>query len=390
MPISYRATGPWLYPVATGYFVTMDHTRPEHVGAYIKRRVIPLDMSVTDAAKTLGVGRPALSNLLNGKAALSSEMALRLEKMFGADRQDLLERQTTSHRERRSEADRAVAVGRFVPPFLSIKARQIEDWAKSSVARDRLPVLLRTLVHSTGDGLSHVDFPGHDDAQRAGWDGWVESGSATPWIPQGMSGWEFGVSQNVRSKADRDYAIRLSVPPTERAQCTFVFVTPRKWRDKEKWAKAKKAAGDWKAVRAFDASDLEQWLEQSIAGQIWLADQLKIPMQGCQTLDRFWDDWRNASEPRMTDRVCAPSVEVHLPRFKQWLAKPSDRPLHVAADSTGEAVAFLACLFRHPDVPTQERDRAVLSGVLERIADDYEREGTRHDSDAGVRKRLFN
>ena len=62
----------------------------------------------------------------------------------------------------------------------------------------------------------------------------------------------------------------------------------------------------------------------------------------------------------MTDKVFAPSVEAHLDRFKQWLAKPSDRPMYVAADSTEEAIAFLACMFRHPDVPTQEGDRAVL------------------------------
>jgi len=43
-------------------------------------------MSVKDAAKRLGIGRPALSNFLNGKSALSPEMAVRLEKAFGADR----------------------------------------------------------------------------------------------------------------------------------------------------------------------------------------------------------------------------------------------------------------------------------------------------------------
>lgn len=338
----------------------MRDTQAEHVGTYIRRRVIPPGMSVTDAAKTLGVGRPALSKLLNGRASLSSEMALRLEKAFEADRQDLLERQATSHRERSVETDRSVAAGRFVPPLLSIKARQIEDWANSSEARDRLAVLLRTLIHSTGDDLSRVDFPGHDDAQRPGWDGWVESGSATPWIPQGKSGWEFGVGQDARSKATRDYANRLSIPPMERAQCTFVFVTPRRWQGKDEWAKAKRAAAEWKAVRALNASDLEQWLEQSIAGQIWLSDQLELPTRGCRTLDRFWEDWRCATEPRITEKAFAASVEAHLAHFKQWLAKPSDRPLYVAADSTGEALAFLACLFRHPDIPTQEGDRAVL------------------------------
>lgn len=73
-------------------------------------------------------------------------MALRLEKAFGADRQDLLDRQAESDRERQRDADRAVAVPRFVPPFLPIKARQIEAWADTIEARHRLPILLRTLI----------------------------------------------------------------------------------------------------------------------------------------------------------------------------------------------------------------------------------------------------
>lgn len=40
-----------------------------HPGSYIREKVIPEGMSVTNAAKLLGVGRPALSNLLNGNAS---------------------------------------------------------------------------------------------------------------------------------------------------------------------------------------------------------------------------------------------------------------------------------------------------------------------------------
>ena len=65
-----------------------------HPGIYVKQNVIPKDMTVTKAAELLGVGRPALSNFLNGKAALSSDMALRLESAFGADREYLLNLQT--------------------------------------------------------------------------------------------------------------------------------------------------------------------------------------------------------------------------------------------------------------------------------------------------------
>jgi len=55
--------------------------------------VLPDDLSVTDAAEALGVGRPALSQLLNEKAALSPEMALRFEKAFGVKMDTLLRMQ---------------------------------------------------------------------------------------------------------------------------------------------------------------------------------------------------------------------------------------------------------------------------------------------------------
>ena len=332
----------------------------QDVGSFIKRRVIPPGMSVTEAAKRLGVGRPALSKLLNGGASLSAQMALRLEKTFGAESRDLLERQAKSDRDRRSNAD--LAVLRYVPPFLTIKAPQIEAWAKTIDARHLLPVLLRKLIHSTGDELQRVDFPGYDNAQRRGWDGWVEANGATPWIPGGASGWEFGVNQDPRSKAQRDYSQRLSISAAERAHCTFVFVTPRNWPGKDEWAKSKTQSRDWKAVRAFDASDLEQWLEQSIAGQTWLAGQLPtpIPTRGCDTLDRFWDRWCAASDPRMTEKIFAPAISVHLPAVEQWLANPNNHPLSVAADSSEEAVAFLAALLRHGDTPVHQGDRAIL------------------------------
>ena len=57
---------------------------PPPWGGVIRREVIePLRLTVTEAAKALGVGRRALSSLLNEKAGLTSDMALRVEKAFG-------------------------------------------------------------------------------------------------------------------------------------------------------------------------------------------------------------------------------------------------------------------------------------------------------------------
>ena len=115
---------------------------PAHPGAFVRKTVIPAGMSVTDAAKQLGIGRPALSNFLNGKSSLSAEMALRLEKAFGADRKQLLEMQNTYDQHERGAAERAVAVRAFVPNFLTLRARQIEVWADHLELASPPPCLL--------------------------------------------------------------------------------------------------------------------------------------------------------------------------------------------------------------------------------------------------------
>ncbi len=335
---------------------------PRHPGTFVRESVIPAGMSVTDAAKRLGIGRPALSNFLNGKSALSPEMAVRLEKAFGADRKRLLDMQAAYDRQERRAGEKEVAVRAFVPNFLTIKARQIEDWADSQIdARTHLPVFLRKLVHSTGNDLRQVDFPGYDNAQRKGSDGFVEAGAATPWVPEGKSYWEFGTDQKPGVKAESDYTARLtSVDPAERASSTFVFVTPRNWPGKTAWEKRKNEAGDWKAVRAFDASDLEQWLEQSVPAQIWLAEQLALPVSGYETLEQAWRRWANASEPHLTPEIFAPSIAAYRGKFKEWLNKPSDRPFVVAADLRDEALAFLACLFDDEELRRIQRPRRGL------------------------------
>jgi len=68
--------------------------RPSHPGQFIRMEIIePLGLNVTDAAKVLDVTRPALSALLNARAALSPEMALRIEKAFGLSMDTMLRMQ---------------------------------------------------------------------------------------------------------------------------------------------------------------------------------------------------------------------------------------------------------------------------------------------------------
>ena len=69
---------------------------PTHPGGFVKSEIIEaLGLSVTDAATVLGVTRPALSALLNERAHLSSEMALRIEKAFGVSMDRLMRMQNS-------------------------------------------------------------------------------------------------------------------------------------------------------------------------------------------------------------------------------------------------------------------------------------------------------
>src|SRR3954449_12620330 len=69
---------------------------PAHPGGFVKTEIVEaLDLSVTDAAKALGVTRPALSALLNERAALSPEMAVRIEKAFGVSMETLMRMQNS-------------------------------------------------------------------------------------------------------------------------------------------------------------------------------------------------------------------------------------------------------------------------------------------------------
>ncbi len=89
---------------------------PSHPGEFIRAEVlVPLGLNVTRSAEILGVRRATLSDLLNGRAALSPEMALRIEKAFDVS-MDLLLRMQAWHDSARMRA-RAhdISVQRYQP-----------------------------------------------------------------------------------------------------------------------------------------------------------------------------------------------------------------------------------------------------------------------------------
>ncbi len=340
--------------------IDADPPFPPHPGEYIRQSVLPPGLTVTAAAKLLGVGRPALSNLLNGNAALSPEMAVRFQKAFGANSDELMKLQTAYEQAVTRKREPEIAVRAYAPSFLDIKAMQIEAWADRMEARAEFGAFMRRLVTSTASKLSNVDFPAYENSQRKGWDGFVISDSMTPWIPLGQSGWEFGCNQSPSVKAEDDYLARLrSVKPDVRKAMTFVFVTPRRWIGKDDWAAAKRGLREWHDVRAYDVSDLEQWLEQSIPAQAWMAERLPVSDGDVQSLERCWKLWADVTTPNLSKELFSRWCTWNVGKLHDWLQRSPNHPFTVVADSAEEALAFLACLFDTEPL-TKMGDRAVV------------------------------
>ena len=89
---------------------------PVHPGDFIKTEIIEAHgLSVTTAAKVLGVSRPALSNLLNQNASLSGEMTLRIERAFGVKMDTLMRMQAAYDIVQTRKDARKIRVRRYHP-----------------------------------------------------------------------------------------------------------------------------------------------------------------------------------------------------------------------------------------------------------------------------------
>lgn len=84
---------------------------PPHPGDFIRTEVIePAGLTVTTAAAALSVSRPALSSLLNGRANLSGDMALRIEKVFGVKMDTLMRMQSAYDIAQTRKRERSIRV----------------------------------------------------------------------------------------------------------------------------------------------------------------------------------------------------------------------------------------------------------------------------------------
>ena len=92
----------------------MPMKNPPHPGLSVRLDCLePFGLSVTRAAEVLGVTRQTLNNLVNGKAGISPEMAIRLAKAFGSTAQTWLRMQSTYDLAKALKSESKIRVRRY-------------------------------------------------------------------------------------------------------------------------------------------------------------------------------------------------------------------------------------------------------------------------------------
>ncbi|MBC7900053.1 MAG: hypothetical protein H7070_08360, partial [Saprospiraceae bacterium] len=119
---------------------------------------------------------------------------------------------------------------------LYIDATDLVHWSDRTESQSQLPNLVRSLIIGTVPKINHIGIAAGEGVALPGYDGVLDVDAGNAWVPDGASVWEMGTTKDKKGKADGDYEKRKGEPGDEvdPSETTFVFVTSRRWREKEK------------------------------------------------------------------------------------------------------------------------------------------------------------
>ncbi|WP_421287854.1 hypothetical protein [Aeromonas veronii] len=233
-----------------------------------------------------------------------------------------------------------------------ISAHNLQEWSNTLTARTTFPGLVADLITASASNITAFRFPNREKGQVRGFDGVLDATGAPPFVPDGPSIWEFGVTSNVAIKAESDFNKRTQeVDPLVRANTTFVFVTPRTWDLPSKqipvWLSEKRALGEWKDVLCFDGVALEHWLDRhpAVASHYARHEMGLAPVTGAYSASEFWNEFSTRFSPTLTEEVLLAGREEQSAELLRKLSEGGSR-LAFAADSADEVIAFVVATIR--------------------------------------------
>lgn len=240
-----------------------------------------------------------------------------------------------------------------------ITALNLQQWADTLAARNVFPGMVADLIRASARDISSIRFPNGDKGQVRGFDGVLEAAGVPPYVPDGLSIWEFGVNAGAAAKAESDFEKRTKeVDKEKRLETSFVFVSPRTWDNPKKkladWVDDKKKLGEWKDVLYLDGAMVEDWLSSApaVAARYAKYELNCFPAAGVRSTDEFWDEYSTRFGPQLVEAVL---LSGRVQQAEDLVRKLSEgvSKLPYAADSPDEVVAFAIAAIR--SAPTDVR-----------------------------------
>jgi hypothetical protein len=254
-----------------------------------------------------------------------------------------------------------------------ISAHDLQEWSNRTSARTTFPGLIADLIIASANYITAYRFPNREKGQVRGFDGVLEATGFPPFVPDGASIWEFGVTADVVAKADGEFEKRTEqVDQAVRANTTFVFATPRTWDRPSKqisdWLSEKRARGQWKGVECIDGIALEHWLDRhpAVAAHYARYELGLAPTTGACSSGEFWEEFSTRFSPTLTDEVVLAGREAQASELLLRLSEGGSR-LAFAADSADEVIAFVIAAIRRaaPETRSFLEGRAMVVDSVE-------------------------
>ena len=255
-----------------------------------------------------------------------------------------------------------------------IETSHLKSWADSRPAQSQFPYYVKKLISAVIQP-EKLRMPSGDAVWLPGLDGEVLNSETNRFVPPGLSVWEVGTQPRIKSKANTDYAKRKTDKDKKkgileltlnRSEITFVFVTPRIWKDKDKWVAEHKAEKIWKEVVVIDGVDLQDWLEEAPVVTMQLAAEMHlVPEAGLQTLDQAWEEWSRLTDPPVSEELVVTGREEQEKNLIGSLIDPPNT-FTVRGDSPREASGFILAVLRKFN--SKEKNLSLDARII--VADD--------------------
>ncbi|MBM4325726.1 MAG: hypothetical protein FJ118_01065 [Deltaproteobacteria bacterium] len=226
-----------------------------------------------------------------------------------------------------------------------IETHDLNTWADSKPAESRFPYWIKELICAVIQP-DKIRFPSGSAVWVPGCDGTLVCSEKHEFVPTGYSVWEVSTRADIKTKANLDYRKRSDDKTGEKLDTTFVFATPRLWKDKNDWVNACKKEGIWKDVLAVDGVDLVKWIEDAPAVNLKLIPELGYgPETGLQTADQAWEKWSQFTSPSASEELVTVGRQEQEKDFiERLVATPST--FTVRGDSPREAWGFVLAAIR--------------------------------------------